>query len=38
VMDPSPTPATYTGKWFTNAEQLKAFKETGALLVTGRKA
>jgi len=37
VPDPSPSPETYAGKWFRDAEQLKAFKSEGALLVHGRK-
>lgn len=37
VVDPSPSPETYTGKWFKDAEQLKAFKAVGALLVHGQK-
>jgi arsenite methyltransferase len=38
VIDPSPSPETYTGKWFRDAEQLKSFKAEGALLVHGEKA
>jgi len=37
VADPSPSPETYTGRWFRDAAQLKAFKAEGALLVYGRK-
>ena len=37
IVDPSPTPATYTGRWFRDAEQLRAFKVEGALLVHGTK-
>jgi SAM-dependent methyltransferase len=37
VVDPSPSPETYTGKWFQDAEQLKALKAEGALLVHGEK-
>ena len=37
IADPSPTPATYTGRWFRDAEQLRAFKAEGALLVHGTK-
>ena len=37
IVDPSPTPATYTGRWFRNAEQLRAAKAEGALLVHGAK-
>ena len=38
VNDPSPSPATYSGKWFRDGEQWKAFKREGALLVHGQKA
>jgi SAM-dependent methyltransferase len=37
VVDPSATPELYTGRWFRDAEQLRAFKREGALLVVGRK-
>lgn len=37
VVDPSPTPAVYTGRWFRDAAQLRAFKAEGALLVHGAK-
>jgi SAM-dependent methyltransferase len=37
VVDPSPSPETYTGGWFRDAEQLKALKAEGALLVHGEK-
>jgi ubiquinone/menaquinone biosynthesis C-methylase UbiE len=37
VADPSPTPDVHTGRWFRNAEQLRAFKAEGALLVHGTK-
>ena len=37
IVDPSPTPATYSGRWFRDAEQLRAFKAEGALLVHGTK-
>jgi len=33
VVDPSPSPEVYTGRWFRDAEQLRAFKAEGALLV-----
>ena len=33
VVDHSPTPETYTGRWFRDAAHLRAFKEEGALLV-----
>ena len=37
IADPSPTPETYTGRWFRDSEQLRAFKAEGALLVHARK-
>jgi len=37
IADPSGTPETYTGRWFRDAEQLRAFKGEGALLVRARK-
>jgi ubiquinone/menaquinone biosynthesis C-methylase UbiE len=37
VVDPSPSPEQYSGKWFRDANQLKAFKADGALLVFGQK-
>jgi SAM-dependent methyltransferase len=37
VVDPSPSPETYTGRWFRDAPQLRAFKAEGALLVHGEK-
>ena len=33
VPDRSPTPETYSGKWFKNAEELRDFKRIGALLL-----
>ncbi len=33
VPDRSPTPETYSGKWFRNAEELREFKRIGALLL-----
>jgi SAM-dependent methyltransferase len=33
VVDPSPTPEAYTGRWFRDAAHLRAFKAEGALLV-----
>jgi len=38
VADRSATPESYTGRWFRDAEQLRAFKREGALLIVGRKA
>jgi arsenite methyltransferase len=37
IPDPTPTPYTYTGRWFRDAEQLRKFREEGALLVYGAK-
>lgn len=37
VVDPSPSPEVYTGRWFRDAAQLRAFKAEGALLVQGTK-
>jgi SAM-dependent methyltransferase len=37
VVDPSPTPEVYTGRWFRDAAQLRAFKTEGALLLQGMK-
>ena len=37
IPDPTPTPATYTGRWFRDAEELRRFREEGALLVHGLK-
>ncbi|MGB7845048.1 MAG: methyltransferase domain-containing protein [Candidatus Acidiferrum sp.] len=37
IVDPSPSPETYTGKWFRDAAQLRAFKAEGALLLHARK-
>lgn len=37
VLDPSPTPETYRGRWFRDAAQLRAFKAEGALLVHASK-
>jgi ubiquinone/menaquinone biosynthesis C-methylase UbiE len=38
IPDRSPSPETYCGKWFKNAEELKDFKRIGALLLIGEKA
>jgi SAM-dependent methyltransferase len=35
IPDPTPVPETYSGNWFRDAAQLRAFRETGALLVHG---
>jgi len=37
VVDRSPSPEVYTGRWFRDAEQLRAFKAEGALLIHGAK-
>lgn len=37
IVDPSPSPEVYTGRWFRDAEHLRAFKAEGALLVCGTK-
>ena len=37
IVDPSPSPEVYTGRWFRDAEQLAAFKSEGALVVWGIK-
>jgi ubiquinone/menaquinone biosynthesis C-methylase UbiE len=37
VVDPTPTVDTYTGRWFRDAAELRAFKAAGALLICARK-
>jgi len=37
VPDPTPAPETYSGRWFRDAAELRAFREAGALLVHGVK-
>jgi arsenite methyltransferase len=37
ISDRSPTPETYSGKWFKNADELKDFKRIGALLLIATK-
>jgi ubiquinone/menaquinone biosynthesis C-methylase UbiE len=37
IPDPTPTPETFTDEWFHDAAQLRAFRQTGALLVHGTK-
>lgn len=37
IPDLTPTPEEYSGKWFKNAEQLRDFKQIGALLLIARK-
>jgi SAM-dependent methyltransferase len=38
IPDRSPTPDVYTGRWFRDAEQMRKFKEEGALLIDAAKA
>src|SRR5208282_49892 len=37
IVDPTPAPAAYTGRWFRDAAHLAAFRAEGALLVHGTK-
>jgi SAM-dependent methyltransferase len=37
ISDPTPAPEVYNGRWFRDAEQLRAFRQTGALLIHGAK-
>lgn len=37
IVDPTPAPEVYTGRWFKDAAELAAFRREGALLVTGSK-
>ena len=37
IVDPTPAPEVYTGRWFTDAAELAAFRREGALLVIGTK-
>jgi ubiquinone/menaquinone biosynthesis C-methylase UbiE len=37
IPDRSPTPETYSGKWFKDAEELRDFKRIGALLLIAEK-
>jgi ubiquinone/menaquinone biosynthesis C-methylase UbiE len=37
IPDRSPTPETYSGKWFKNADELRDFKRIGALLLIATK-
>jgi SAM-dependent methyltransferase len=37
IIDPTPAPAEYTGRWFRDAAHLAAFRAEGALLVYGTK-
>jgi arsenite methyltransferase len=38
IPDPTPAPDDYTGEWFRDAQQIRKFREIGALLVYGSKA
>jgi SAM-dependent methyltransferase len=38
VPDPTPAPEKYEGRWFRDAAQLRAFRQEGALLVSGVKS
>jgi SAM-dependent methyltransferase len=37
IPDPTPVPESYTGRWFQDSTQLRAFRQTGALLIQGTK-
>jgi ubiquinone/menaquinone biosynthesis C-methylase UbiE len=37
IPDNSPTPEVYEGRWFRDAEQMRLFKQEGALLIAGTK-
>ena len=37
IPDATPTPETYSGKWFKNAAELRDFKRIGALLLMAKK-
>ena len=37
IPDETPTPETYSGKWFKNADELRDFKRIGALLLIAQK-
>ena len=37
IPDPTPTPESYTGRWFRDAAELAAFRKIGALLIRGTK-
>jgi ubiquinone/menaquinone biosynthesis C-methylase UbiE len=37
IPDPTPAPEVYEGRWFRDAAQLRAFRQEGALLVSGTK-
>jgi len=37
IPDPTPVPETYTGKWYANADEMRASHAIGALLIVARK-
>jgi SAM-dependent methyltransferase len=37
IMDPTPAPEAYTGRWFRDAAELAAFRREGAALIHGTK-
>jgi len=37
ILDPTPAPEVYTGRWFRDAAQLRAFRQFGALLIHATK-
>ena len=37
IPDPTPVPECYSGRWFRDAAQMRAFREAGGLLVHGTK-
>jgi ubiquinone/menaquinone biosynthesis C-methylase UbiE len=37
IPDPTPAPESYSGRWFKDAAQMRAFRKAGALLVHGTK-
>ena len=37
IPDPTPVPEIYTGRWFRDAAELRAFRQEGALLLEGMK-
>jgi ubiquinone/menaquinone biosynthesis C-methylase UbiE len=37
IVDPTPAPEVYNGRWFKDAAELYAFKQEGALLIHGSK-
>jgi hypothetical protein len=38
IRDPTPAPEKYEGRWFRDAAELRAFRQEGALLVSGVKS